>query len=56
MLTLFLITYEYIDFFFLFFFFCFIFIAIAGSEGLILWVHYVADGMSFRNAHKGDNL
>lgn len=51
MLTLFLITYEYIEFFF-----CFIFIAIAGSKSLILWVQYVADGMSFRNAHKGDNL
>jgi hypothetical protein len=48
MFTLFLITYEYIDFF--------LFIAIAGSEGLILWVHFVADDMSFRNAHKGDNL
>ena len=38
------------------FFFYFIFIVIAGSEGLILWVHFVADGMSFRNPHKGDNL
>jgi hypothetical protein len=47
---MFLITYEYIGFFVLYL------LLLQEVKACVLWIHFVTDGMSFRNAHKGDNL